>query len=107
MKAKADPFSKCETAWKKAACDFLADCASAFKTAIVAGAVLVVYEVLSDYGVTSYFGIHTISTAIFQTWFGMYDIDSGDEACRMADGDYRRAVFLRKAAETRAALQCK
>lgn len=46
------------------------------RPAIVAGAVLVVYEVLSDYGVTSYFGIHTISTAIFQTWFGMYDIDS-------------------------------
>ena len=46
------------------------------RPAIVAGAVLVIYEVLSDYGVTSYFGIHTISTAIFQTWFGMYDIDS-------------------------------
>ncbi|QED49261.1 ABC transporter permease [Cytobacillus dafuensis] len=46
------------------------------RPAIAAGAVLVIYEVLSDYGVTSYFGIHTISTAIFQTWFGMYDIDS-------------------------------
>ncbi|MFC5590730.1 ABC transporter permease [Sporosarcina soli] len=46
------------------------------RPAIVAGVVLVIYEVLSDYGVTSYFGIHTISTAIFQTWFGMYDIDS-------------------------------
>jgi iron(III) transport system permease protein len=38
--------------------------------------VLVIYEVLSDYGVTSYFGIHTITTAIFHTWFGMYDADS-------------------------------
>lgn len=37
---------------------------------------LVSFEVLSDYGVTSYFGVHTISTAIFQTWFGMYDVDS-------------------------------
>lgn len=46
------------------------------RPAIIGGAVLVVYEVLSDYGVTSYFGIHTISTAIFQTWFGMYDLDS-------------------------------
>lgn len=46
------------------------------RPAIVAGAVLVIYEVLSDYGVTSYFGIHTITTAIFQTWFGMYDVDS-------------------------------
>jgi iron(III) transport system permease protein len=46
------------------------------RPAIVGGAMLVMYEVLSDYGVTSYFGIHTITTAIFQTWFGMYDVDS-------------------------------
>ncbi|MCK9910845.1 hypothetical protein MXD81_16980, partial [Microbacteriaceae bacterium K1510] len=25
---------------------------------------------------TSYYGIQTISTAIFSTWFGMYDVDS-------------------------------
>jgi iron(III) transport system permease protein len=46
------------------------------RPAIVGGTILVIYEVLSDYGVTSYFGIHTITTAIFQTWFGMYDVDS-------------------------------
>ncbi|MHA0855369.1 ABC transporter permease [Paenibacillus sp. CMAA1364] len=46
------------------------------RPAIVGGAILVIYEVLSDYGVTSYLGIHTISTAIFQTWFGMYDVNS-------------------------------
>ena len=46
------------------------------RPAIVGGTILVIYEVLSDYGVTSYLGIHTISTAIFQTWFGMYDVDS-------------------------------
>lgn len=39
------------------------------RPAIVGGVVLVIYEVLGDYGVTSYLGIHTISTAIFQTWF--------------------------------------
>ncbi|NSL52438.1 ABC transporter permease [Calidifontibacillus erzurumensis] len=46
------------------------------RPAIVGGIVLVIYEVLSDYGLTSYFGIHTITTAIFQTWFAMYDIDT-------------------------------
>lgn len=46
------------------------------RPAIVGGIVLVIYEVLGDYGVTSYLGIHTISTAIFQTWFGMYDVNS-------------------------------
>ena len=46
------------------------------RPAIVGGTVLVIYEVLGDYGVTSYLGIHTISTAIFQTWFRMYDVNS-------------------------------
>jgi iron(III) transport system permease protein len=46
------------------------------RPAIVGGVTLVIFEVLGDYGVASYFGIQTISTAIFQTWFGMYDVDS-------------------------------
>ncbi|GIP34780.1 iron ABC transporter permease [Paenibacillus sp. J2TS4] len=46
------------------------------RPAIIAGGMLVVFEVLSDYGVASYFGVQTLSTAIFQTWFGMYDVDS-------------------------------
>ncbi|MGL5352521.1 MAG: ABC transporter permease, partial [Clostridium sp.] len=44
--------------------------------AIVAGTTLVVLEVLSDYGVVSYFGVQTFSTAIFKSWFSMSDIDS-------------------------------
>jgi iron(III) transport system permease protein len=44
------------------------------RPAIVGGGILVAFEVLSDYGVTSYFGIQTFTTAIFKTWFGMYDI---------------------------------
>ncbi|WP_461206326.1 hypothetical protein [Clostridium sp. DL1XJH146] len=31
---------------------------------------------LNDYGVVKYFGVPTFSTAIFQTWFAMGDIDS-------------------------------
>jgi iron(III) transport system permease protein len=46
------------------------------RPAIIAGVSLVIFEVLSDYGVTSYFGLKTVTTAIFQTWFGMYDVDS-------------------------------
>ena len=46
------------------------------RPAIIGSLMLVIFEVISDYGVTSYFGIQTISTAIFQTWFGMYDVDS-------------------------------
>lgn len=46
------------------------------RPALAGGVSLVIFEVLSDYGVTSYFGIQTVSTAIFQTWFGMYDVNS-------------------------------
>jgi len=46
------------------------------RPAIIGGLMLVVFEVLSDYGVASYFGVQTLSTAIFQTWFGMYDVES-------------------------------
>ncbi|ASS74049.1 iron ABC transporter [Tumebacillus algifaecis] len=46
------------------------------RPAIIGGVSLVVFEVISDYGVTSYFGINTFSTAIFQTWFGMYDLSA-------------------------------
>ncbi|MFD0590176.1 ABC transporter permease [Paenibacillus sp. GCM10027627] len=44
--------------------------------AIVGGASLVAFEVLSDYGVSKHFGIQTFTAAIFKTWFGMYDVDS-------------------------------
>ena len=46
------------------------------RAAIVGGASLVILEVLNDYGVVKYFGIQTFSTAIFQTWFALGDIDS-------------------------------
>ncbi|MCL6574343.1 MAG: iron ABC transporter permease [Bacillus sp. (in: Bacteria)] len=44
--------------------------------AIVGSITLVILEVLNDYGVVSYFGIQTFSTAIFRTWHGMKDLDS-------------------------------
>lgn len=31
---------------------------------------------LNDFGVTNHFGIQSFTTAIFKTWFGMYDVDS-------------------------------
>ncbi|WP_078551270.1 ABC transporter permease [Bacillus alkalicellulosilyticus] len=46
------------------------------RPAIVGGVSLVILEVLNDYGVVRFYGIQTFSTAIFQTWFGMGDLDS-------------------------------
>ncbi|WP_369688262.1 ABC transporter permease [Paraliobacillus sp. PM-2] len=46
------------------------------RVAIVGGVSLVILEFLNDYGVVKYFGIQTLSTAIFQTWFGLGDLES-------------------------------
>lgn len=42
---------------------------------LVGGIVLVMLEVLNDYGLVKYFGIPTFSTAIYTSWFGMSDVD--------------------------------
>lgn len=46
------------------------------RAAIIGGVSLVSLEVLNDYGVVKYYGIQTFSTAIFQTWFGLGDIEA-------------------------------
>ncbi|MDQ0257301.1 iron(III) transport system permease protein [Evansella vedderi] len=46
------------------------------RAAITGGVVLVILEVLNDYGVVNYFGIQTFSTAIFRTWYGLRDLDA-------------------------------
>ncbi|MDR2744792.1 MAG: iron ABC transporter permease [Desulfovibrio sp.] len=44
--------------------------------AATAGTILVCLEVLNDFGVTSYYGLTTFTTAIFSAWFGMGDADT-------------------------------
>lgn len=44
--------------------------------AIIGGVILVILEVLNDYGLVKYFGIPTFSTAIYTTWFGLGDVHS-------------------------------
>ncbi|WLV24173.1 iron ABC transporter permease [Aciduricibacillus chroicocephali] len=46
------------------------------RAAIVGGVTLVLLEVLNDYGVVQYFGIPTFTTAIFQTWYGLGDLNA-------------------------------
>lgn len=46
------------------------------RPAAAGGVTLVAFEVLSDYGVVNYYGIQTLTTAIFKTWFGLYDVES-------------------------------
>lgn len=66
------------------------------RAAIVGGVTLVILEVLNDYGVASYFGIRTFSTAIFQTWFGLYDIDSAIKLSAMLMGGVLLLLLLEK-----------
>ncbi len=46
------------------------------RVAIVGGLSLVLMETISEYGVVSYYGVDTLSTAIFTAWFGMGDSGS-------------------------------
>lgn len=44
------------------------------RPSIVAGLSLAIMETLADYGTVQYFGIPTLTTGIFRTWFGLDDI---------------------------------
>ncbi len=46
------------------------------RVAIAGGLALVLMETISEYGVVSYYGVDTLSTAIFSAWFGMGDSGS-------------------------------
>ncbi len=45
----------------------------AARNALIGSVTLVLMEVLSDYGAVSYFGVQTLSTAIFTSWFNFSD----------------------------------
>ncbi|MDF2523616.1 MAG: iron transporter permease [Clostridiales bacterium] len=42
---------------------------------LIGGLMLVMMEVISDYGVIKYFNIQTVSSVIFKSWFGLGEID--------------------------------
>ncbi|MGL5540773.1 MAG: ABC transporter permease [Erysipelotrichaceae bacterium] len=46
------------------------------RVAIFGGLVLVLLEVIGDYGVVKYFGVETFATAIFSTWYGLSDVSA-------------------------------
>jgi iron(III) transport system permease protein len=46
------------------------------QTALISGMILVGLVVLGDFGVSAYLGVHTFSTAIFDSWISFRDFDS-------------------------------
>lgn len=47
--------------------------------AILLGAILTMMEALADFGTVKYFGIPTLTTGIYRTWFGMGDINTASQ----------------------------
>jgi iron(III) transport system permease protein len=41
------------------------------RPAIMAGLALALLEALADFGTVQYYGVHTLTTAIYRTWYGM------------------------------------
>lgn len=61
------------------------------RPAIIAGLALVLMETLADYGTVQYFGVPTLSTGIYRTWFGLGDINA---AAQMASALLLAMVLL-------------
>ncbi|MDR2528551.1 MAG: iron ABC transporter permease [Synergistaceae bacterium] len=66
---------------------------------IMGGAALTALEILSDFGVTSHFGLHTFTTAIFGAWFGMSDADSAAKLSVMLLGGVFTVMVVNKLAQ--------
>jgi len=49
------------------------------RPAILIGAILAMMEALADFGTVEYFGISTLTTGIYRTWFGMGDINTASQ----------------------------
>src|SRR5690606_9601427 len=46
------------------------------RPAIAAGALLLAMETLNDYGAVKHYGVRTLTTGIFRSWGGLYDLGS-------------------------------
>ena len=49
------------------------------RPAIFGGLALVLMETLADYGTVQYFGVNTLTTGIFKTWFGMGSLSGASQ----------------------------
>ncbi|MDR1657199.1 MAG: iron ABC transporter permease [Deltaproteobacteria bacterium] len=62
-----------------------------------AGAILSGLETLNDFGVSSYYGLTTFTTAIFTAWFGMGDADTAVKLALILLGLVFIVLLIRKA----------
>ncbi len=65
--------------------------------AALSGMILACLEVINDFGVASYYGLSTFTTAIFSAWFGMGDSGSAVKLSAILMGLVLAVLLLRKA----------
>ena len=61
------------------------------RPALAGGLALALMETTADYGVADYFGVKTLSTGIFRTWYGLGDLTA---ASQLAAGLFMFAVLF-------------
>lgn len=71
------------------------------RPAIIAGTALVMMETLADYGTVEYFGINTLTTGIFRTWFGMDEPQAAIQIASLLLVFALIALFLEKHSRNR------
>ena len=71
------------------------------RPAVAAGVALALMETLADFGVTSYFGIQTFSTAIIKTWLAMDDQRVAAQLSTMLLGLVLLLLWLERRSQSR------
>ena len=66
------------------------------RPAIVGGALLAAMETLNDYGAVKYYGVRTLTTGIFRSWGGLYDLGSALRLAMVLLGLVALLLFLER-----------
>lgn len=66
------------------------------RTAVIGGVTLVIMEVLSAFGLPSYFGVQTFSTGIFRTWLTLGDTDAAINLAIILMGLIFTIIFIER-----------
>lgn len=72
------------------------------RPAIAAGAALALLETLADFGTVQYYGVHTFTTAIYRTWYGLGDRDGAAQIALVLIGIAILLIVLERRSRGRA-----
>lgn len=72
------------------------------RPAVAAGMSLAMMEALADYGTVQYFGISTLTTGVFRTWFGLGDVTAAAQLAALMLGAVFALVLLERGSRRRA-----